>query len=200
MSPRAAQLRPRSNRPRRLAAALSLLLAAGCAQPGPLTSRYTMIGSLKSSLAQTEAERDAMKREVADLKLQNRRMKDQIVQAESANGELTARLDDARHLIRNQGGDADSVAPDFDREAIPPPRTAPAGRASRPGRKAPLTQIPGVQPIDEGDQGFDDDPPTAPRGRDRSSYYDEPQSRLDDPSPWRPMARGNGRLAAGGLR
>jgi hypothetical protein len=186
-----------AHRPARLPLALACLaLGSGCAGSGPLASRGTMIGSLKASVGQLEAEKEALRREVAELRSENREVQDRLVEAESANGELAARLDDARHLIRRQGGETASAdgptRTQLDPDFPPAPRTSPAGRNSRKGRKAPLTQIPGVISVpdpDEGGRSEDAEEPVdldPPRGRDEIG----PQSRREGASGWLPMARG----------
>jgi hypothetical protein len=173
--------------------ATALLLSAGCAQPGPLSSRHTMIGGLKASVAQLESEKEGLKREVADLKSSNRRLEDGLAQERTANGEMAARLDDARNYIRRQGGElAGPVRSEQDAEPSLTPRTAPAGRNTR-RRKSPLTQLPGEITLpspsaaeDEAPDESDDLAPARPRGRDEIG----PQSRRADDGPWLPVARG----------
>ncbi|MEO6812267.1 MAG: cell division protein ZapB [Isosphaeraceae bacterium] len=163
----------------RVVALAALTMTLGCAQ-GPLTSRYTTIGSLKANVAQLESEKDRLQRERNELQAENRRVQDQLVQAETTNDDLITRLDNARNLIRGQGGDITVARPDLD----PSPHVAPAGRSQRRSRKSPVTQIPGVQTIPDPDQdrydGFE-------------PFDNDPQARRGDDSPWLPMARGRPR-------
>src|SRR5687768_3667555 len=124
----------------RLALLAALALVAGCAGPSPIASRRSLVGSLKSRVSQLESENEGLRTEVAEKRRDARVAQDRLVQAESDNGELMARLDDARNLIRDQGGDVSALArPEPSRRA----RTAPAGRDGSKSRKSPLTQIPG---------------------------------------------------------
>ena len=79
-------------------------LPIGCAQSGPLASRQTTMGSLKASVSQLEFDNEGLKKQIADLKTDNRRLANEVDQEQEANGEVTAQLDDARALIRKQGG------------------------------------------------------------------------------------------------
>ena len=152
--------------------------AAGCAQSsGSLLSRGTNVGTLKTSLSHMEYENQQLRKEVASLKAEARQTEDRLVQEESANGELSARLDDARALLKRKGLDggemADSSVPDPGPER--PRTTLPAGRSTRKPRKPPFAQVPGrVDPL----------PPA--EGGDEAG----PQSRLEDPAVWLPVARG----------
>lgn len=162
------------------AVALAVLtMAPGCAQQGPLMSRYTTIGSLKANVAQLESEKDRLQRERNELQVENRRIQDQLVQAETTNDDLITRLDNARNLIRSQGGDFTAAHPDLD----PTPLVAPAARSRRRPRKSPVTQVPGIPSFPEPDP-------------DRDHYDgfepldDDPQARRGGDSPWLPVARG----------
>src|ERR1700722_6815097 len=84
-----------------LLAATSLVV--GCAQPGPLFSRYTTIGTLKTGLSHLEFENQQLRSKVATLESENRDVENRLVQEEAANGELHARLDDARDVITQAG-------------------------------------------------------------------------------------------------
>lgn len=147
-----------------------------------------MVGSLKARVGQLEAENEGLRTEVAEKRREARVAQDRLIQAESDNGELMARLDDARNLIRDQGGDLSALTrPDPPRRA----RTAPAGRDGSKSRKSPLTQIPGSIEVPHSTEDDDDLP--API-RPRSGIDPDDQSRLDGDSPWRPMVR-DGRSA-----
>jgi hypothetical protein len=143
-------------------------------------TRHTLVGSLKASVAQLEAEKDGLRRERTELQAENRRMRDQLVQAETANDDLITRLDNARNLIRGQGGsDTELARPDMD----PTPHTAPAARSPRRSRRSPVTQIPGIQPLPEPEPAQDTDDGFEP-------FDTDPQARRGDDSPWMPLARG----------
>ncbi|MBX6316147.1 MAG: hypothetical protein IRY99_25035 [Isosphaeraceae bacterium] len=166
-------------------------LATGCTQPGPLTARRTTIGALKASVSLLESEKEQLRREVTDLKAENQRLGQRLAQSESANDELATRLDNARELLRRQGGGESLLGrstetdPEFRLE--PMPRTTPAGRNPKKGRKTPFAQIPGEIAIP--DPNFQDE---GSDPRDERSDRDDfgPQSRLDAASPWLPVARG----------
>jgi hypothetical protein len=163
----------------------SIGLVAGCAGNGPLTSRQTTIGTLKTSNAHLEHEKSTLEREVAELKTENRRLEDRLVQEEDANGELLARLNDAQTAMRRQGIDGEPPA-----RAADEPRTTPASRSPRK-RKAPFAQIHGEikavpHPETEsssGDLDFTPSPPAVPPGF-------EPQGSLDRSLQWLPVANG----------
>lgn len=174
----------------RLAAALAALAAlAGCANPGPLAERRTMLGTLRSSVAQLESEKYQLQKQLAAARSEARDLEDRLVQ-EQAHGEaLARRLDDAQRLSR--GPSADPFDADPDAFAASPPPARRATPAARPkGRKTPFAQIPGqIQPLPEDDPfGPEPDEPADPF-RTPNGYG--PQGRRDaDPSGWLPIARG----------
>jgi hypothetical protein len=113
---------------------------------------------MKTSLSHLEFENVELKRSVAKLQQENRSMEDRLVQEQIDNGDLTARLDDARNLLRDRGIESDtrlgsrrpggkgssSSLEDDD----PSGRTVPASRAERQRRKPPFAQISGqVDPL-----------------------------------------------------
>lgn len=188
-----------TGRPRRLA--ISLTLAAlgvlpACAQPGPLLSRQTTIGTLKTSVSRLEYDNEQLKRELAEARAENRRTALRLDQEEAANGELTARLDDARNLISNPdledlaGSTRPTSAPE---PADPRPAPAPAGRKPY---KPPFAQIRGrieIPPPPEEEELE----PAEDRGAFRGSLRRDDlgtQGRLDPSAsaPWLPVARGLG--------
>ena len=167
-------------------------LVVGCAQPGPMLSRRTTLGSLKTSLSHIEFENQQLRTKVSKLESDNREIEDRLVQEEEANGDLSARLDDARHLLSREGFDGGergigAVNRDDPSGNEPPSRTLPAGRSNRKPRKPPFARIPGrvdsAPPADNTDDEFTR--PTVP-GADSIG----PQSRLDDDTRWLPIARG----------
>ncbi len=169
-----------------LALGASLALA-GCASPGPIGSRHTMLGTLKTSVAQLESDNQSLRRQVAQLKAENTRIEDDLVQAEAANGEMSARLDDAKELLSRQGGDSNALGRGkaSSEDDIPPPVKT-INRSGR--RQPPAASIPRSQPLEPDDDPLDPGP--APRKRDRDLG---PQGRLDDEeSRWLPVARRHG--------
>src|SRR5262249_1680215 len=169
--------------PARLVWLLAALLVttSGCAQSGSLLSSRTTVGSLKASLSHLEYENQQLKREVASLKDENREMENRIVQEEAANGDLTARLDDARSLLSQRGVDASPNG------LAPGRRPPPAARSTKKPRKAPFAQTPGR--IDALPPAEDAPPPEDGRGTTpRPSGNDPgPTSRLDRTPLWLPV-------------
>src|SRR3954465_8216135 len=82
-----------------------VLLVSGCSQPGPFMRRQTMMGALKSNVAQLESEKDQLSKQLAEQKAENRRVEAQLAELDAQNGDLSARLDDARAVISRQGLD-----------------------------------------------------------------------------------------------
>lgn len=167
-----------------LLTAMTAVVPFGCAQSGPLTSRNTTLGSLKASVSQLEFDNEKLRKEVAELKADNARLDTQLAQEREANGEVTARLDDAKNLLRRQGGDVQALGippKSFEDDGIPPP-----ARRTR-GRKPPSATIPRPQAESSDspdDRGFDST--STDRHRDLG-----PIDRADDDR-WLPVARGLG--------
>ncbi len=155
----------------------STLALAGCAQQGPFAQRKTTLASLKSSVALLENQNAQLKSKVADLSTDNRRLEDRLVQEESANGDLAARLDDARNLI-SQRGDKSNSFNSFDDEPV----TRPVARPTKRPRRPPAASI--SSPDD--DSTFQTDPIDLPKPRTR---YDGAQSSREE-STWLPIAQG----------
>jgi hypothetical protein len=131
----------------------TLSVSTGCSgQSGFLTGGPT-VGQMKTSLSHLEYENVELKRSVAKLQQENRSMEGRLVQEQIDNGDLTARLDDARNLLRDRGIESDvrvgsrrpggngtgSSREDDDTSG----RTVPASRAERQRRKPPFAQISG---------------------------------------------------------
>ena len=161
-------------------------------------------GQMKATLSHLQFENEQLKTEVAKLKEENRSMDDRLVQEQMHNGDLAARLDDARNLLRDRGIDSETRVGARSRstrtgnpdEELSQPRTLPAGRTSKKPRKPPAASIPGDL----------DDLPTAPDREDAASGTisfkdnDAPPLRhafSDDPGPasdeddqlrWQPVA------------
>jgi hypothetical protein len=174
---------------------------AGCSGRGAfLSGGGPTVGQLKTSLSHLEYENSQLKRTVAKLEQEHRSMEDRLVQEEIDNGDLTARLDDARNLLRDRGQIPDDrVRSPRDSLGDSPEggswlRTLPAGQSTRRRRKPPVARIPGQidAPADRDDETSPE--PNADPRADRSSL------RLDDdldhhtfyPGPlrWTPSARG----------
>ena len=167
-----------------------LAIGAGCSPQSGFTRRHGMLGALKTNVAQLESEKDNLSRELATQKAENRRIESELAAVESQNGDLAARLDDARTVMTRQGlaeGRSTLSASDDDRgskrKASPvknPPRS----------RKTPFAQIPKERrDLDESEIRSPEDLLDSPRPRDDRDELG-PQSRLDDNSPWLPVARG----------
>jgi hypothetical protein len=176
--------------PRTLILLAAPCLLAGCAQPGSVFSRYTTIGTLKTSLSQLEFENQQLRAKVTNLESENRDIENRLVQEEATNGELSARLDDARDVIgqRGAGWESDGSSPNTNpNRANPPSRTLPAGRSNRPPRKPPFARIPGPSDGASSSDGFNDDfnRPSFPSPESLG-----PQSLRDDDAQWLPIARG----------
>jgi hypothetical protein len=182
-------------------------VSAGCSGQTPFLSGGPTVGQLKTSLSHLESENDRLKRTVAKLQQENRSIEDRLVQEQIDNGDLTARLDDARNLLRDgglepdvrvgsrrfrdggDGGSADDGANG---------RTLPAGRAARQRRKAPFAQISGS--VSELPPVHDDDEKTGESREARDAKTKRSRRRFDDdldhhsfhsgPLRWLPVAAG----------
>jgi hypothetical protein len=168
-----------------LLATTSLFL--GCAQPGSMLSRYTTIGTLKTSLSHLEFENQQLQSKVTSLESENRDIENRLVQEEALNGDLSARLDDARNVMAQHGYQWGNPADGASREGSSS-RALPAGRSNRTPRKPPFARIPGrvdSAPAPHAD-GYDDEfnRPSLP-----SADAFGPQSLRDD-GQWLPIARG----------
>jgi hypothetical protein len=167
---------------------IAILLACsaaevGCAQPGPVFGRRTTVGTLKASVSQLEFEKHELQKEVADLKADNHHMEDRLAQEEEANGDLTARLDDARTLLRSRGYEGElSAAPNRRTQADD---AAPSRSAPRRPRKPPFARIPARLSPDN--DGSDEDSSESTRSFDSTSL-DAPRRRST--SSWLPVAHG----------
>lgn len=162
-------------------AVTGLAPVAGCAGQSSLLAGRTTVGSLRTSVSHLQYENEQLKRQVADLKTDTRKLEDQLVQEEARNGDLAARLDDARHALRTNGSDGSTAS--AEPEPIEPAQRArPAGRSNRTKRKPPFAQIPGSAETPSGDdEGTADD---VPAGRGSG-----PQSWRDKGDGWLPVAR-----------
>lgn len=165
-------------------------LLAGCSQTGTSVPRRASLGTLKSSLSHLEFENEQLRREVAQLKTDSRDIEDRLVQEESENGTLKAKLDDARHLLSQRGYDFGDDRPSSLSQGSggrgDSASTLPAGQSSRKRRKPPFTRIPGrieaVDPADD-DQTVAPSPPARDDVSSRSSLF-------SDQERWLPIAQG----------
>ena len=171
---------------------IACLASSGCAQSGnSFLARRTTVGSLKTGLSHLEFENNQLKSKVAELKSINRDAEDRLVQEESANGELKARLDNARTLL-SQRGQLDGGTATVSNSSIDPvpaesPKTLRAGRSSKPKRKPPFARIGGIiEPLPDDEQDAPLDLPTTNKRRGDS----DDQSRSGDITKWLPISRG----------
>ena len=174
--------------------AMAALLPIGCASGNPFTARQSMVGSLKASVSQLQFDNEKLKKEVGELKADNSRLDSELAQERDANGEVTARLDDAKDLIRRQGGGSTTTAGNtsksFEDDDVPPPVATPRGQRAKSGRKPPSVQIPHIEPASPfGSSNNPDDlgaNPTSKTSRDLGP------TDADDDDRWLPVARGLG--------
>ena len=109
---------------------------------------------MKTTISHLQFENEQLKTEVAKLKEESRSFEDRLVQEQVHNGDLAARLDDARNLLRDRGIENDT------RLGATDPRLAgrrsgrrAVGAQGDPGRtiqseaaQAPLREHPGRRP------------------------------------------------------
>jgi len=162
-------------------------LATGCQGTGPILSRQTTMGTLKTTVSQLEFKNDQLQKQVAVLKSENRHFEDRLVQEQAENDDLATRLDNAKGLLGQRGGAGDMRTGsrsrvDDDPVDEPPP---PKARSSNSRRKPPAASIPGrIEPAhDSDDVGLSDEPP--PRSRLAASRRPREER-------WLPVARGLG--------
>jgi hypothetical protein len=182
--------------------------SAGCSGQSNFLTGGPTVGQLKTSLSHLESENEQLKRKTAKLEQESRSMEDRLVQEQIDNGDLAARLDDARNLLRDRGvesdvklgsrrrGDGDEASAE---DESPRARTLPTGRATRQRRKPPFAQISGqvdvVPPIQDGR-------PPAAGSRKRRDVGTNRSGRVDDdldhhsfrtsPLRWLPVADATG--------
>jgi hypothetical protein len=188
--------------------AAGLFLTGGCSsRTGALTGGASS-GQMKSAMSHLQFENEQLKTEVAKLKEENRSFEDRLVQEQVHNGDLAARLDDARNLLRDRGIDNDTrlgarargAASEEPDDELSGPRAIRAGRSTRKPRKPPAASIPGGD-LYELPTASDDEPKdnhtisfrAADSPRPRRSFSDDPAppSEDDDQLRWQPVATGN---------
>ena len=176
-----------------LSAACALLVASfvpGCAQPGPFTSRGPLVSGLKASVSQLESEKEELRKELADSKAENHRISDRLLEEEARTGDLTARLDGAKNILRGQGLDAQSASAPVRDELDPDPirpdlaSVSPAGRPQPKPRKAPFAEI------RNGSYPDADAPDPDDSASNSSNEALNPRSIRDEDPRWLPVARG----------
>jgi hypothetical protein len=136
---------------------VSLVTIAGCAGRESVLTSGSSVGQLKTTLSHLQFENEQLKTKVAQLEEEHRTVEDRLVQEQIHNGDLAARLDDARNLLRDRGlesdtrmgargGDSRPVGSDDDRGRV---RTLPAGRSTKKPRKPPAARIRGDGDLDD---------------------------------------------------
>jgi hypothetical protein len=186
---------------------LGILALSGCAGSQSVLTGGPSTGQLKTSLSHLQYENEQLRTEVAQLKEDNRSIEDRLVQEQISNGDLTARLDDARNLLRDGGFGDETRIGSTNRgsmqgdsgEGRSPARTLRAGRTTRKPRKPPTASIPGEsdEPLPSASKSVDRSGGTislrsSSAAPHRHSFPDDPpDSPLseDDPTLWRPVAR-----------
>jgi hypothetical protein len=151
----------------------------GCSGQGTFLTGGPSVGQLKTSLSHLELENEQLKQKVAKLEQDSRGLEDRLVQEQIDNGDLAARLDDARNLLRDRGVDVDTrlgsrrsegrskeYSSDDDDASV---HTLPASQSSRKRRKPPFARIPGR--VDE-----------MPKSRDGEEQSDSAESGRPSPS------------------
>ncbi len=170
---------------RTLAVCLVVLAPLGCAGQNPFTSRQTTMGSLKASVSQLEFENEKLRKEVGELKADNSRLDNQLVQEREANGEIAARLDDAKDLLRRQGVNAQAMGGSSNtfEDDVPPPVATPKPRRIKNNRPPPAVRIPSPGSGSTNDEDLSLQIPS------RTPRDIGPTDRGDDDN-WLPVARG----------
>jgi hypothetical protein len=182
---------------------ITLFFVTGCAGRESVLTGGPPASQMKISLSHLQYENEQLKTEVARLKEDSRSMEDRLVQEQIHNGDLTARLDDARNILRDRGVDTETrvgtrtkgkkgADPD---DEIAQPRTLPAGRTTRKPRKPPSVSIPGD--LDLPTASDESEPQTgtisfkSPGSTARRPKFPDDSSRSaseDDELHWQPVA------------
>lgn len=162
-------------------------LATGCQGSGPILSRQTTMGTLKTTVSQLEFQNEQLQKQVAELKSENRHYEDRLVQEQTENDDLATRLDNAKSLLGQRSGAGDVRTGSRSRSEDDPvdEPSPPKVRRSNSRRKPPAASIPGrIEPSrDSDDVSLSDDPPT----RSRMTASRRPREER-----WLPVARGLG--------
>jgi len=176
---------------------------AGCSGQKPFQGGSS--ASMKTTLSHIQFENEQLKTEVAKLKEENRSIEDRLVKEQLHTGQLAARLDDARNLLRDRGIDSDTRLGSRSEDSDPDddlsrPRTQPAGRSTRKPRKPPTARIPSEQEAnlpraregDEADGGtisFKAPGSSPPRSRSTEDSVAKVEDD-EDSFVWQPVAQG----------
>lgn len=186
-------------------------VTAGCSGQSSFLNGGTSVGQLKTSLSHVEFENEKLKRSIAKLDGENRVLEEKLASEQMNNGDLTARLDDARNLLKDRGLDTDgrvlsrngSGRGSIDDELASSPRTQAATQSTRKRRKPPVAsisdQIEIKPPIQEDDNGESFKPANRPTadgqasrsGLSRVGRYDLDHHSFDNGTlRWLPVADG----------
>ena len=176
---------------------------AGCSGQSNFLTGGPTVGQLKASVSHLEYENEQLRKSTAKLERENRSMEDRLVQEQLENGEVTARLDNARNLLRERGMDDDvRLGSHRGGDGVGAGSSESAEQStftdrSRPRkRKTPFAQIAGagdsVAPIEVGDPGekeSSDRPRSRARRSSRASDDDlDKHSYERSPNGWLPIA------------
>jgi hypothetical protein len=184
----------------------ALCSGGGCSGQSSFLTGGPTVGQLKTSLSHLEYENEQLRKTTAKLERENRSMEDRLVQEQLENGDVTARLDDARNLLRQRGIDDDvrlgshrggdgQGASSNERDGAGQSSFTDGSRSRR--RKTPFAQISGgsdsVAPIDVGDPPPAQDSSERARTKSRRSVRaseDDPDrhSYQRAPRSWLPVA------------
>ena len=188
---------------------VALVVVAGCSGRSSVLTGGASTGQMKTSLSHLQFENEQLKTEVAKLREESRSFEDRLVQEQVHNGDLAARLDDARNLLRDRGIENDtrlgattrgSRAADQDDE-LSGPRAIPAGRSSRKPRKPPSASIPGGDLDDlptASDDALDNNDTISLKAGDspkrQARFSDDPARSPEDEDQlrWQPVATTHG--------
>jgi hypothetical protein len=145
------------------------------------------MGTLKADVARLESQNQQFRRQVAELEADKHRINEQLAQEREANGDLAARLDNARMLLARQGVSTETTEPRRPTDSIER-ITPPAGRA-RSTRKPPFAQIGGgARPLPTPDD--EDLPLPEEPDRDDPEPAGRESSRAEPALRWLPVETG----------
>jgi hypothetical protein len=181
---------------------------AGCSGQGTFLNGGPTVGQLKTGLSHLEFENQQLKSSVSKLERENRTIEDRLVQEQIDNGELTARLDDARNLLREGGIDTDlrlgsrreddRTGESVSRRSGTQARLRTDGSSAKSRRKPPFAEIPApyTAPQSNEPQGASDEVPrtgravrrgTGDNGHQDLDHHANSSSGLE----WLPVASGS---------
>ena len=166
--------------------------SAGCSQSSPFLSGQTMTGRLKASVSQLEFENEKLKKELGEIKAENDKLDTELAREREVNGEITARLDDAKDMIRKQGGSFPTLGSrsrNVSDDEIPPPDSGVPRARTTKGRKPPSASIPAPTEGSTDSEGFGSSGDGF-SDRRRSSKAARDLGDDNDDDRWLPIARG----------